>query len=459
MKISISSISVVLTSLLFWSICQAGDINLEEITVLDLETAQKIALADNPSLAAAAERVEQARQRVKQAKAMYYPTLALNGSTGTTVLSETYSTTQSTLYGYEVDSDKDNYQLSLVANWLIFDGFSRKFTNLLAKYSGEETEQAHRDGQRILLQSVAESYYNAHLALYSITIAQANMDFNQQQLDEAQIRYEHGSSALSNVLNFKVQINKAKTTLLTARRDYEIGRYGLAVLLGRDDAILPKHIKLAELNMLEKENFYAAQVDTLVTTAIELRPDLQQSELRVKQSEAAIGNAEAPLYPTFGLQGSLNGDRSEDAYLEGDDFGSTIALSLSYNLYRGGSDKAKFVESKAAKREASRSFEQQKNLLHGEVRQSYANLKLAQEQLVLQRSTTELVTQTRDLVQEGYNAGQESLVRLNEAQRDLVETQSNLALSLVGLYRFRYNLKTVTGESLTPFYTAITEQK
>ena len=453
MKISISSITVVLATLLFWSSSQASDLNLDEITVLDLETAQKIALADNPSLAAAAERVEQARQRVKQAKSLYYPTLALEGAAGTTRLSESYTFNQSAQSGQQIDRDQERYQLSLVANWLVFDGFSRKFTNLLAEYGGEETEQARRDGQRILLQSVAESYYNAHLALYSITIAQANRDFNQQQLDEAQIRYEHGSSALSNVLNFKVQINKARTTLLTARRDYEIGLYGLAVLLGREDASLPEHIKLAELDMLEKESFYTAQVGDLVTTAMELRPDLQQGELRVKQGEAAIGSAEAPLYPTFGLQGSLNGERSEDAYLEQDDFGSTIALALSYNLYKGGYDKAKIVESKAAKREASRSFQQQKNLLHGEVRQSYANLKLAQEQLVLQRSTTDLVTQTRDLVQEGYNVGQESLVRLNEAQRDLVETQSNLALSLVGLYRFRYNLKTVTGESLAPFYT------
>lgn len=458
MRISISSITVVLTTLLFWSTSQASDINLEEITVLDLESAQQIALADNPSLAAAAERVEQAKQRVNQAKAMYYPTLALEGAVGQTRLSESYSTTQSALYNTQIDRDQERYQLSLVANWLVFDGFSRKFTNLLAEYGGEETEQARRDGQRILLQSVAESYYNAHLALYAITIAQANMDFNQQQLDEAQIRYEHGSSSLSNVLNFKVQINKARTTLLTARRDYEIGLYGLAVLLGREDATLPEHIKLAKLGMLEKEHFVTVQVDDLVTTAMELRPDLQQGELRVKQGEAAIGNAEAPFYPTFGLRGSLDGERSEDAYIEQDDFGSTIALALSYNLYKGGSDKAKIVESKAAKREAIRSFEQQKNLLHGEVRQSYANLKLAQEQLVLQRSTTDLVTQTRDLVQEGYNAGQESLVRLNESQRDLVQTQSNLALSLVGLYRFRYNLKTVTGESLAPFYTTNTEQ-
>jgi len=38
---------------------------LDDVQELDLQTAQEIALADNPSLAAAAERVEQARQRIE----------------------------------------------------------------------------------------------------------------------------------------------------------------------------------------------------------------------------------------------------------------------------------------------------------------------------------------------------------------------------------------------------------
>lgn len=438
--------------LIIGSMVSAGQDKLADISILDLETAQQIALADNPTLQAAAERVEQARLQVQQAKALYHPTLDLEGSGAYQRLSETTATSQSSLYGYDVDKNQETYSLSFSAGWLIFDGFGRKFTNMIAKYGSEESEQARRDGQRLLLQSVAETYYNTQLAQYNITIAEANMDFNQQQLDEAEFRYDNGAGSLSNVLNFKVQINRARTSLLSAKRDYEIGMYSLAVLLGNEQAALPEDITLAKLEMIEEDAFYSFEVPGLIATALKLRPDILQSELSLQRSEASIGSAEAAYYPTVGLSGSIDGSRSDDPGLEGDDFGSTVALALSYNLYRGGSDKAKLAEAKAAKREANRTLQQQKNTLSGEIRQSYANLKVAQKQLLLQRSTTELVTQTRDLVKEGYNAGQESLVRLNEAQRDLVETQSNLALSLVGLYSFRYNLKTVTGESLLPYY-------
>ena len=75
-------------------------------------------------------------------------------------------------------------------------------------------------------------------------------------------------------------------------------------------------------------------------------------------------------------------------------------------------------------------------------------MKAAQEQLALQRINTELVQQTRDLVEKEYSAGQGSLVRLNEAQRDLVTAQSNLVLSLVSMRQAWEGLKSSTGEIL-----------
>ncbi len=50
-----------------------------------------------------------------------------------------------------------------------------------------------------------------------------------------------------------------------------------------------------------------------------------------------------------------------------------------------------------------------------------------------------------------YNAGQASLVRLNEAQRDLNQATSQLALARVGLRQTWKNLNVATGRILQPF--------
>ncbi len=430
---------------------QAATPDINSIKTLDLETAQQIALADNPGLMASTERIEQASQQLQQARASYYPTLGIEGAAAYNRLSKNYDDLQSLLYGFNVDRDQKQYQLSLVANWLVFDGFARKYNTLVARYGGHESELARRDAQRLLLQSVAETFFSAQLALYNITIAEANMDFNHQQLEEAQFKYDNGAGSLSEVLNFQIQINRAKTSLLSSKRDYQISLQSLSVLLGRSQA-LPAELQLAKLEMISEKDFYQFNTEELIKTANHYRPDINQSELNVQSAEAAIGAKESSYYPTVAVSGSVDGSRYDDPGFEGDDVGSTLALSMQYNLYRGGGDKAQILSAKAAKREASRVLEMQKIQLSGEIRQAYENLKLAQHQLLLQQSTTDLVIQTRDLVKTGYNAGQESLVRFNEVQKDVVATQSNLALALVSLYRYRYNLKTATGENLLQFY-------
>ncbi len=83
-----------------------------------------------------------------------------------------------------------------------------------------------------------------------------------------------------------------------------------------------------------------------------------------------------------------------------------------------------------------------------EVRQALRKLIAAQDQLRLQRDNAVLVQEARDMIEKGYMVGQTSLVRLNEAQRDLLTTQAELALSRVNLRQAWNDLRTATAQSL-----------
>jgi len=425
---------------------------LAEVEELDLYTAQEIALADNPSLAAAAERVEQARFRIAQSRALYWPTLDATGSAGSNHMSVNEAELLSLVNnGLEIDRTSENYRLSLDASWVLFDGFARSFAQLAAEYGEQESEQARRDARRLLLQSVAGSYYGAQLALYNKAIAEADFSFNSKQADEARIRLGAGAGSLSAVLNFQVQMNNASTDILLAERDYDLALYGLAVLLGRKSGMMPENLRLAKVDMVEEGQFFEIIPEQLLARAQQNRPDLLRKELSFQRTDSAVGLKQAAYYPRVSLNGGVRGSRTEDMSFEGDDIASSVAINLSYNLFRGRGDAASIAEARAAKREAARSLDQQRNLVQSEVRQAISKLEQGRAQLVLQRASVKLVAQTRDLVEEGYKAGQESLARFNEAQRDLVRTQSRLALSLIGLYNSRQALKTATGESLLSF--------
>jgi outer membrane protein TolC len=431
---------------------------LGKIKTLDLKTAQSLALIGNPDMAAAQARIEQARARVSQAVATWWPSLDLTGGGTRQRLSNSSLQSSQALTralgaggGGAVDQTSEVYSTNLQATWVLFDGFLRNFRQQQAAYGEQAADAALVDSRRLLATSVAEAFLNSQLSQASIDIARADETFYARQLEDAQNRYKVGAGPWGDVLNIKVQLNSAKNSLIRAQREYEAAGYGLAALLGLAEATFPPHLRLASL---DKDTVIAEQKEnpeTLIKEALAVRPDIRRLEMTVKQAEAATGVAKAPNYPKVQVAGSLDGAREGDARLTGDNFGNTVGMNLSWNLYAGGADKARLIEAEQVKREAVYTLAGLRNSVAAEIRQNLALLAAAEEQVRLQRETVKLVQENRDLAKNEYEAGEASLVRLNEAQRDLNTTHARLAQALVSYGLTQQRLLSATGRNLAGF--------
>jgi outer membrane protein TolC len=225
----------------------------------------------------------------------------------------------------------------------------------------------------------------------------------------------------------------------------------LAALLGLPESALPEQIELASLAPPSPVQLADPQVGELVEIAFRLRPDLQQSEWSVEQAAANVKVARAEYYPTISLLASLDGERPDDPSFETDDFGNSVGISISYNIFAGGLYRAQYQRAKASLYEAEKIKETVRIDASSAVRTAVTRLRSTQKQLPLQRASAELVQRNRDLVEKEYKAGVGSLVRLNEAQRDLVTAQVRLAIARVSLHQAWYELQSATGEILTIF--------
>ena len=422
-----------------------SSIDLDHIEVLDLETAQRIAIEENPSLDASRERVFQARQQVIQARAAYFPRIDASGGGRRSIMSENH---YNSLPVAPVDDKTDIYTAGISASWTLFDGFQREYSNLRAHHGEDSSVQSRDNLMRLLLFQVAASYYNVQLARENINIAKANEEFNQRQLVESEARYEVGTGSLSDVYNFRVRINSARSQLIAVKQLYEVALYGLASLMGLPDAKMPSHIDLSKLEDETGDELILPDTTSSIDFALKHRPDFIQSQYLLEQAKANIGSARAGYYPTISIAGSIDGDRIDSRRFEREDFGKSIMLNISYNLFAGGQTLSRVSEAKSRFRESERNMDDMRISIISDVESAVTRLKAAQEQLALQRINTKLVQQTRDLVEKEYSAGQGSLVRLNEAQRDLVTAQSNLVLSLVSMRQAWEGLKSSTGEIL-----------
>lgn len=422
--------------------------------VLDLKTAQRIALQHNPSLQAAQARAAQAQERVRQAWSRYLPRLegtasathvrpsksqrlALPSSNFSSVLSNTFST-----------KPEEVYQAALNATLTLFDGFQREFALAAARFSERGTQAAYREAQRVLLRAVAESYFLAQLARQRRTIAQADEAFNQRQIKDAQAREALGAGSFSDVLTFQVQANLARAQKIQAEQEERVALTGLAALMGLAEGTLNASTTLASLGDPDPERLGMPSIPEALAYAIKRRPDLNQARFAVRAAEAGVGSAKSRFSPSINLFGTLEGSRMHDAHLGRDDFGSSVGIALVVPLFSGGEDFFRVREAKQSRQESLKTLHQGIIDAASEVQAAVEQILGAQEQFRLQQENALLVQKTRDLVEKEYAAGQTSLVRLTQAQRDLVQAQGQLAQARIALESAWVKLHAATGRIL-----------
>ncbi len=421
--------------------------DLSAMKVLDLQTAQRIALKTNPGIQAAEARLAQARAAVDEARAAWWPRVDATGNLGRTHLSDAeFSTMQRsgvTEQSFDVSS------IGLQATWVLFDGFFRTFKLKQMEFGEKSSLAARQNSQRLLLSAVANAFLNAQFVLTRIGIAEADKKFYEQQLQDATNRLEIGTGSKGAVLNFKVQLNSAMTNLLSDKREYEAATYGLAALLGLPDGVFPETVRLAELDKgFSLAGDEEAGILDLIDDALNARPDLQALGMQAHQAEAAIGQAGAIYWPRIFLSGNLNGASQGDYSISHHEFGNLISVNLEWNLYSAGANKAKIAQAKQKKRELTFSMADLRNQVASEIRREVAFVASAREQVDLQRKSVSLVEENRQLAQDEYDAGAASLVRLNEAQRDLTSTYGRLAQALVNYQLAKQRLFSATGRNL-----------
>lgn len=454
---------------------------------LHLVDAQRMGIANNPSLKAAGERIEQARARTLQAASVYYPQVTGGVSVAKTRFSQTQldatraailasasssiaqQISQLSLFGLvgggslfratsvvgittasalDVDETSEVYTANITASWLLFDGFQREFNFRAARIARKESDAAYREGQRMLLAAIAGAYYQAQLARENMEIADADKLFNERLLKDAEARQRVGTGSLSDVLNFRVQMNRALASYIDATRAYEVARIGLAELIVAPDGMLPATTELGPLDSERPGEMMLPDAATLLDHAYDARPDLEQTRLAVKRADSFVKARRGSYLPTAALSVSHDASSVDEWDIDGDDWTTTFGLSVTYTFFNGGRRWAEVREAKSLREEIRWTDEALRNQATREVHVSMANLRAAQQSLILQRSNAELAERNRELVEKGYEAGQDSLVRLTQAERDFTAARVQLAVALVSLRSAWHDLRTATAETL-----------
>ena len=433
MKICRFKFIIIIFCLCLYGLAQAGSAKtgapiatMASSVPLTLERAKQTALENSPTLAAAGARVAQAIAAIEEARADYLPTVSVSASQNYTEKTDLNAVT-----------DENLYTANLSASLVLFQGFYRKYNVLSAQYNEEMNRATLDETRRSLAWNVSQTFLNAQLALENIKIAQSDMDYNRALEKEAVAKERMGMGSYSDVLNYKTSVNTAKAVLIAAEQSYMEYIFGLAALMGYEDARLPAGMTIVPLAVSNRDA--AAQTreagETDMTSALENRPDIRKNRLAIQDADARVNRAKSEFFPTVALTGSYGADSAGDTddFGYSDNLGACLGLEISFDLFTGGARRAAVRNVAAEKRALENDLKDSQITAKKEIRTTLAKVETAVRTLALQNENTDLMETTRDLVYKEYNAGQASLVRMNEAQNNLVSSQGSLADARISL--------------------------
>jgi len=221
-------------------------------------------------------------------------------------------------------------------------------------------------------------------------------------------------------------------------------------LMGIDDARLPEHTELSPLAEESAEELTSPDADEWVERALASRPDLSQKEYELKAKTEEVQAAKGQFSPSLSLSGSYGFDRLSNMRYRKNDQASAGALEFRWQLFTGGfrTSRVRFVEAK--RWESAAQLRRLRQKVASDVRQAAIALIDTQEQVRLQRLNLVSATENRRIVKAEYGAGKASLVRLNQAQRDLVETDAALAQARIRLRQAWSDLRAAASAYPTP---------
>lgn len=386
---------------------------------LTLQQAWRTALEQSPTEQAALARLDQARARYGQAVSQYHPRIGLRASGSRLEYSDT---ALERIPG--VPDSVEQYETGLEANWLLWDNGTRK-NRVEASRLGREASAAELgDTRETLLAEVGRAFTSAQLARANLRIAESDREFQARQLENSRRKEEAGLDSRADRLNFEIRMVQAENAAVRQGARYEASMAALKALLGRPpESELPPPAELGDMEDAppppELESLWKRIPSTL--------PALRRAEFQVEAARATVKALKGEYGPDLSLFGGLNAEREDGPNFSGSDVGGTVGLQLSWDLWDGHLRKEQVNEATAALRETEAAARRIRLRARAGLRGALVDYQASLESETLSARSRELSLENRELVEASYEAGRETLLRLNEAQRDYNNAVSRYA--------------------------------
>ena len=382
-----------------------------------LDRLVRLALADSPTLAQARAKLKQAQEEfTAKAAATRYP--ALDADISVTPQQVDLAAMGLTLIPNPDPFSLFNASVSVTYTLDLFGGNRRALEGLKAKidYEGFELEAAR---QTLAANVVSAAVRQASLHA-QITILQDLLAAQSRQLAITEKRFQAGGAAELDFQNQSLLLNQTRAKLPPLEKQLRQLNHQLAIYLGREPA--EAQIDDFDLNGLSLPTTLPL---SLPSSLARQRPDIRAAEALWHQASANVGAATANLFPQLTLSGNVASQATDAGDILTGVNAWSVAANLMQPVFHGGELRARKRAAVAAYDEAAAVYRQ--TVLQGlqEVADTLAALETDARTLKTMAAAADHARAGYDIAQRQYELGGISHLALLDAQRQLLQAESD----------------------------------
>ena len=366
-----------------------------------------VALAQNRDVEAARARIAEYRANAGEARSYLFPSVALNGSASRSKVA--FGSTLIPPYSAWRATADLSWELSF---WGTPSGIQAANADLASQQAAE----------RATVLSLVSDVATAYLGLLELdqehAVAEQTLASRKATLGLAQSRYARGLISELDVRQFEAQVAVPAARLAQVERQRASAEHALNVLLGEGPVAIPRGGSLARAARS------VVLPDSVSSTLILRRPDVEAAERAYAAATARVGIADAARLPTFAITGSYGGQaQTPGMVLNSLSRVYQLLGGVSIPIFTGGRLVDETRAARARAEQARARYEQTVLIALGEAGDALAGVRAARDVAAAEETQATALRRALDLAQLRYSTGVSNYLEVLDAERSLFDAE------------------------------------
>ena len=368
------------------------------------------------------------RQEIQLSTARNQRLPDLNGSAGQNFSFGRGLTSENTY----TNTNTSSTSFSLGTSVPLFTGFqipnNIRLNELNLEAATQDLEKAKNDIRMQVAQAYVQILYNAEIS----DVARRQVSIDSAQVARLQAMFNAGKASEAQLAQQKATMAQSQLTVTQADNNLQLAVLALTQLLElpSPEGFAIDHPALSNVD----GQATLPSPDAIYAEALNIKPEVQAQQLRLRSAESSIKLAQAGLYPTLSFSAGLGSNYYKTSGFPTNSFGDQLrdnfsqylGFNLNVPIFNRFSVRNNIRSAYKERDNQQLALDNTKKTLYKEIQQAYYNTVAAGQKLTSSEEARHSSEAAFRLTQAKYEQGQTTITEFNEAKNNYLKAESDL---------------------------------